>query len=202
MCLANNRNFWNFSASLVFVGENDLYRLIILVVLTPMTSFEVHSSLIVDSCSNVNLIPWYFAIFSISMLNPGKVKSTLLMLFFISDSCMHNISIFSSVINCLTWLFLNWRPRHKFIVPILTGMMGWLIFDGFTLFCFFPALVLKQLTKKSRVQTQAIHKIFCRPQSAFFPIIKAKPQFLIKGISSLKPLILILFVTYCTLLFL
>ena len=29
----------------------------------------------------------------------------------------------------------------------------------------------------------------CRPQTAFFPIIKVSPQFLIRGISSIKPLI-------------
>ena len=33
-------------------------------------------------------------------------------------------------------------------------------------------------------------KILCRPQSPFFPLIKVCPQFLVKGISSIKPLIL------------
>ena len=32
-------------------------------------------------------------------------------------------------------------------------------------------------------------KLFCRPLSVFFPLIKVSPQFLIKGISNLKPLI-------------
>ena len=31
-------------------------------------------------------------------------------------------------------------------------------------------------------------KCICQPQSLFFRLLKARPQFLIKGISSLKPL--------------
>ena len=38
-------------------------------------------------------------------------------------------------------------------------------------------------------------KHICRPQSVFFPLIKVSPQFSIKGISSLKPLILRIYVT-------
>ena len=38
-----------------------------------------------------------------------------------------------------------------------------------------------------------IFNIFCRPQSPFFTIIKVSPQFLIKGISSFKPLIQIIY---------
>ena len=36
-------------------------------------------------------------------------------------------------------------------------------------------------------------QILCQPQSVFFPLIKVSPQFLIKGISSLKLLILRLY---------
>ena len=40
------------------------------------------------------------------------------------------------------------------------------------------------------VSDNQVLKIICRPQSPFFPLIKVSLQFLIKGISSLKPLIL------------
>ena len=36
----------------------------------------------------------------------------------------------------------------------------------------------------------------CRPQNVFFPLIKVSPQFFIKGIFSLKPLILRIYKVY------
>ena len=41
-----------------------------------------------------------------------------------------------------------------------------------------------------RVKTKIWQTMICQPQSLFFSLIKVSPQFLIKGISSLKPLIL------------
>ena len=48
--------------------------------------------------------------------------------------------------------------------------------------------------QKQTFRLVAVYKLSCRPQIAFVPIIKVSPQFLIKGISSNKPMMQIIYI--------
>ena len=73
------------------------------------------------------------------------------------------------------------------MVDFLSGKFKWLNFRG-------PHFIAKfywlNFSGKLVMVLNMGPKLICQPQTAFFPLIKVSPQFLRKGISSLKPLIL------------
>ena len=70
----------------------------------------------------------------------------------------------------------------QFLLFLYNLVISFLLAKNYNLIVF----VLANQTKDSE---NKVLKLFCRPQTAFFPLIKVSPQFLIKGISSIKPLI-------------
>ena len=91
-----------------------------------------------------------------------------------------NVNIFSlhTVNPTIHYLRTSFKRRHRLLSAAWTSVKaGFVVFE-------YQHLMIKLAKFLSWSQ-----KAICQPQTMFFPIIKVSPQFLIKGISSIKPLI-------------